>query len=117
MIPDYRRDTGAEVFARVVPRVLVALLGLIVASSGWWFPQPAPAVWNATVVGIVLVFLGTRGFWLPFVRPLQLVAAAWLAVSAFIFGVRGPPLGIALGAAAALLLITVVSGSGRVTSP
>jgi hypothetical protein len=97
--------------------VLVTLLGLLVASLGWQFAQPSPAFWNATLVGLVLVFLGIRGFWLPFVRPLQFAAAVWLAVSCFIFGVEGFALWITLGAAAALALITVVSASGRVTSP
>jgi hypothetical protein len=117
MIPDYRQDTGAEAFDRVAPRVLVALLGLVVASMAFWFQQQGPALYNFIVVGVVLVFLGVRGFWLPFVRPSQLVVAGWLAVSTPIFGVRGAALWLTLAVAVALVVITVVSGSRRITSP
>jgi hypothetical protein len=117
MIPDYRRDTGAEAFERVAPRVVVTLLGLLVASLGWSLAQPTAQVWNLTVVGSVLAFLGIEGFWLPFVRPLQYLAAAWLAVSCFVFGVHGAALWSTLAVATALLVITVISGWGRVTSP
>ena len=117
VIPDYSKDTGAEAFDRIAPRVLVALLGLVLVGSSGWFPQPIHAVWNLTVVGFVLAFLGVQGFWLPFVRPVQLAAALWLAISSFAFGARGPALWTTLAVAAAVTVISIVSGRGRVTSP
>jgi hypothetical protein len=108
-IPDYRQDTGADAFWRVAPRIVMTLLGVLVAAVGFWFERPGPAFYNFVVVGTVLAFLGARGFWLP-VRPLQTAAAIWLVISTLAFGLSGKVLALTLVLATAVLLVTVWSG-------
>jgi hypothetical protein len=113
MIPDYRNDTGKEAFDRIAPRVAVSLLGLFLSTAAWRLGEVGPAFYNVLIVSSVLVFLGVMGFWLPFTRELQLVAALWLAVSSFLFGVRGPPLWSTLAVSAGLLLVTLATSANH----
>jgi len=106
-IPDYRKDTGRDAVSRILPRVTVALLGLVLAVAGGVFEAPAASLYSSLICGFVLVFLGVQGFWLPYVRAVQLAIAAWLPVSCLVFHLRGPALGFTLGVAAALAVISL----------
>ncbi|MBL8949362.1 MAG: hypothetical protein JNK82_01200 [Myxococcaceae bacterium] len=77
-VPDYRNDSAHDVVARMFPRVTVSLLGVLLSVAGWVFQPAELALYNTLACGFVLMFAGVRGFWLPYVKYLQLAVAAWL---------------------------------------
>ncbi len=106
-VPDFRKDTEQDIVARIVPRVMVSLLGLLLVATAWLFSLQVYALYNALIMGFVLFFVGVRGFWLPYVRAVQLGIAAWLPLSCLVFHVRGGTMWSWLGVAGALALITL----------
>lgn len=85
----------------------MALLGVALAATGLLSGMTQGALISAQVTGFVLLFLGLRGFWLPYVKASQLVVAGWIAASAFVFGVGGFALAAMLVIAAAVAVVSL----------